>query len=341
MTEAELYERIFGSPMFQRWHWFSYHFERKLRGEAEPFADSIVQAALAADQVMPGYAARTMDTLAAIGGRNRDERDYQQLLQVLAELLVVGHLARRSWPQAAEFVYDATPDSGQKNPELTISTGQHVFGIEVKAPALLDHERLRGTRPLQAPSRTFPLEDLQQLAGGSDRLTLPRDNPLKDFLISAEAKFSPFKAERGNFVGALVVVWDDYVYEPITALEHPASGLFTSNSFALDDDGAPLNFPSVDGVVVVRHLHQFVRAAAERPLADSAEHALDYGSPGGFPPKAYIANPDGKGLPEDLLDALQAVDYRMLPGAEHSPSDLVYWLEPAADKTTDPESPPR
>jgi hypothetical protein len=327
VTQDELYERIFASPMFERWHWFGYHFEKKLRGESEPFAESIVEACLACEAVMPGYAARMIDALTAIGGRNRDRRDYQQLLQVLAELLVVRQLATYPWPYPVKFACDPTPLAGSKNPELTIETPTNLIGVEVKAPALLEHEQLRASREVQAPSRRLSLEELEKLAGGREELTLPRDNPLKDFLISAEAKFEPFTDEHENFVGALVIVWDDHVYEPITALEHPASGLFTPNSFALDDQRQPLTFPSVDGVVLIRHLHQFVNAAGGRPMVDSIQHALDYGRAGEFPPKPYVASPDGVGLPAELLDALQAIDYRKLPGAEHSISDLVFWFD--------------
>jgi hypothetical protein len=100
----------------------------------------------------------------------------------------------------------------------------------------------------------------------------------------------------------------------------------TENSFARDAAGEPLRFPSVDGIVLVRHLHQFANAAAEKPLVDSIGHALDYGRAGDFPPKAYVRNPYGAGLPEDLLDALQASDYRHIPGAEYSATDLVLWM---------------
>lgn len=326
MTEAELYERIFASSMFERWHWFRWHFEKKLRGESDAFAEAIIDACLDCEQAMPGYAARTIDALTATGGRDRDRRDYEQLLQLLAELLVVRQLVTHEWPYDVTFAYDPTPLSGRKNPELTIETPTHLFGVEVKTPALLAHQELRGSRDVQAPSRWMSLEELEKLAGGRDQLTLPRDNPLKDFLDSAEAKFAPFKTEHANFIGALVIVWDDHIYEPITALEHPASGVFTPNSFAQDQSGQALTFSSVDGVVLVRHLHQFVEAAAERPLADSIRHALDYGRAEEFPPKAYVRNPHGTGLPPELLDPLQAIDYKTLPGAEHSPSDLVFWL---------------
>jgi hypothetical protein len=44
----------------------------------------------------------------------------------------------------------------------------------------------------------------------------------------------------------LVVVCDDFIYEPITALVHPISVLLTESSFAKDAIGSPLTFPNVD-----------------------------------------------------------------------------------------------
>jgi hypothetical protein len=45
---------------------------------------------------------------------------------------------------------------------------------------------------------------------------LPRDNPVKDFLLSADAKFAAFKAQHLTFTSALVIVWDDFIQEPRT-----------------------------------------------------------------------------------------------------------------------------
>lgn len=83
---------------------------------------------------------------------------------------------------------------------------------------------------------------------------LPRDNPIKDFLISANEKFRIFKQSNAAFLSTLVIVWDDFIYEPISAISPPQAGLFTENSFAKDDDGNPLKFEYVDCVIITRHL---------------------------------------------------------------------------------------
>jgi hypothetical protein len=55
-------------------------------------------------------------------------------------------------------------------------------------------------------------------------MTLPRDNPVKDFLVSADAKFEHFKETDANFIGVLVIIWDDFIYEPISSLISESAG---------------------------------------------------------------------------------------------------------------------
>ena len=158
-------------------------------------------------------------------------------------------------------------------------------------------------------------------------ITLPRDNPVKDFLISANEKFDVFKAEHELFQGVLAIVWDDHIYEPISSLLNEASGLFTERSFAKDENGNVLHFPNVDAVVLIRHLHQLVRAAGDRPLPDSLKHAMDYGRDGEFPPKAYIPNPHGAGVSEKVQEAFQAYPPSPTMGSEYVPSNVVWWFD--------------
>ncbi len=157
-------------------------------------------------------------------------------------------------------------------------------------------------------------------------MTLPRDNPVKDFLVSDEAKFSPFRIADPEFRSVLVIVWDDHVNEPITALIHPGTGLLTSNSFFKGPDGRPRTFPSVDAVVVVRHLHNFMLIASDREPEDECREALDYGREGGFPPKVIIGNPFAERVPMEVVECLQAYTPSPMMGAEYIPGDLVWWM---------------
>jgi len=326
MTEDDLYRHIYDSAIFKRWHWFRYHFELRLRGWVHPFADSIVRACLDCERRIPGFARAMMDALAAIGGGEKDRRQYEQLMQRLAELLVIRQAVTYPWDFRATFRWEPTAPGSKKNPELIIEGGPCPLGLEVKAPSLLDHIQQRVSNPTQLPSRVFNKQQIDQLPDIGAGWTKPRDNPLKDFLISSEAKFAPFKASDVAFRGLLIVVWDDFVYEPISSLIHPKSGLFTENSFAKDASGQPLRFPSVDAVILVRHFHQFVNAAGDRPLIDQCRGALDYGRDGDFPPKAIIGNPCGSLIPMEFVEAFQAYPPSPEMGAEYVPSDLIWWI---------------
>lgn len=157
-------------------------------------------------------------------------------------------------------------------------------------------------------------------------ITLPRDNPIKDFLHSSNQKFAGFKSGLENFYSVLVIVWDDFIYEPISSLLSSSSGLFTHQSFARDENGCLIKFTHVDGVVIIRHLHQLIRASRELALLDSKRHVLDYGRNREFPPKAFIQNPEGQKVPAKVLEALQAYPPSPMMGAEYMPIDAITWV---------------
>lgn len=94
------------------------------------------------------------------------------------------------------------------------------------------------------------------------KATLPRDNPVKDFLISADEKFRNFKRE-GNFYSVLFIIWDDFIYEPISAFLAKPAGLFLEDSFARDGAGKALRFKNVDAVFLDRQLTQFMNSAGD------------------------------------------------------------------------------
>lgn len=327
LTEEEIYARAFES-IFSDWHWFQYHFEKKMKGLPSPFADDLVEACFDCDAALPGFAARTIDMLVATGGVKKHRPHYEQLLQLLSEILVVRQLVRHQWPAPAAFALEPTAPGSKKNPELTVDLGHTLVAVEVKAPSFLDHRSARATHDAQLVARSGYLQELSNAVGGRDKVLLPRDNPIKDFLISADAKFAPFRSVAPHdFYGVLVIVWDDFVQEPLNALVHPRAGLLTPESFATDSTGQPLPFENVDGVILVRHLHQFVTAAAEQILVDQWPAVFEWGDRTMFPPKPYVPNPRGRPLPDWILDAFEAEDWTALPGAEHSgESDAIFWI---------------
>jgi hypothetical protein len=93
-------------------------------------------------------------------------------------------------------------------------------------------------------------------------VTLPRDNPILDFLHDGERKFAAFK-EEGSTTSLLVVVWDDHIYERISTLVNEGSGLLTPDSFARQTDRTAETFSNVDHVIPIRHMNHFVEGAAD------------------------------------------------------------------------------
>lgn len=291
-----------------------------------PLADAIIQACLDCEARIPGYAEQVIERIAQVGGREKHQPDWEQLLQYLAELHVLRQVLAWPWLEGTRFEAEPRTTKNGKNPELIVRTGDFNLGLEVKAPSLFQHQRARSINHTQIASRFASKDLLSSLIPDTSEITWPRDNPVKDFLVSAEAKFSDFTADAG-FVGILVIVWDDFIYEPLSALAHPSCGLLTENSFAKDASGQPLRFPSVSGVVVIRHLHQLVRACRDESLIDGLIAPFDYGEPGRFPWKAFIDNPAGPAVPDQVLDLLQARKTTYAMGAEYSlRQEYIMWL---------------
>lgn len=154
---------------------------------------------------------------------------------------------------------------------------------------------------------------------------LPRDNPVKDFLISANEKFTAYEELRPDAVRILTVVWDDHVQEVLAALLNPMSGLLTENSFHKDPNGEAVRFPMVDAILLCRYQIQLHALMRDQPLIDNelpfGYHHYE------FPPKALIQNPHGRRFPPELLHPLNATRIDDCLGAEYSPNiDIVMWV---------------
>jgi hypothetical protein len=243
------------------WHWFSYHFSML---PPHAFGRSIVDACADCEKKLPGLGFQFIKDIAAICGKEKHEPHYEQLLQKLAELLVLRKLLTLDWPAGTTFQHEPAVLAAGKRPELRVVSPDRSFLFEVKTPSLLEHIRARRTNAFQVAGRALPMAQVVNLIGNGD-LTLPRDNPVKDFLLDADQKFAQFKAVQAE-TSVLVIVWDDFIYEPITVLKHERCGLLTENSYLKDRTGAAVQFTHVDAVVVVRHLTYLYRATGDQPL---------------------------------------------------------------------------
>jgi len=283
-----------------------------------------VDACTDCEERIPGLGSQFIKDLAGIGGLERHKPHYDQLMQKLAELLVLRQLLMLPWPEGTTFEHEPAAIPNGKRPELRVVTAERAYLFEVKTPSLLEHIENRNRNDLQAPGRALPQNHLQTLAAAGG-LTLPRDNPVKDFLVDSEKKFGQFKAVSEH-TSVLVIVWDDFIYEPITVLTHAQCGLLTPNSYFRDDAGAAVQFPSINAVVLVRHLNYIQDAAADRPLADRA-HALDFGGHDALP-NVLIPLAGGADVPPWIREGLRALPLDApfcQAAAEYHPQDVVFW----------------
>lgn len=298
-------------------HMLCYFAANAARGVVLPFTVGLCRTLAEIDSASPGYAAEMIGRLAGIAGTG--EAQYEAVLQILAEVYVTqGIVAAASHGGVAPQIAHEPGPSGKKNPECEALIAGTWCAIEVKAPKLIEHGRLRSTNPWQVTARV-PRETTKDF-----QLTPPRDNPVKDFLVSAEAKFSVYEGHRANALRLLFIVWDDFCNEPIAALLSPVSGLLTDQSFNRSANDHAITYPHVDGVAVLRHQHQLIRATRCEPLVDGVADALRYRHDG-FPPKAFVPVPGGRVVPGEVLDALNLAPLAACMGAEYIPGEIIMW----------------
>lgn len=320
MTEQELLSTFLDkvSAEYPK-HMFHFFADSAARGILLPFTKGLLRVVGFVESSSLGYAAEMLERIAAIQGIG--ESQYEALLAILAEIYVTGGLLEQADHQAGKplFAHEPGP-KGKKNPEFEVCVSGHWLAIEVKTPRLIQHHRLRSTTTYQVGVR-LPKEVVAPF-----NPMLPRDNPVKDFLVSAEEKFAVYETYRNGALRLLVIVWDDFCNEPIAALTSPVSGLLTEQSFYRDNDNNPVRYPHVDGVIVVRYQHQIIRATQCKPLLDGATEPLLYRHEG-FPPKAFIEVPGGRSVPGKILEALNATPLSACLGAEYQSFEMIKWMD--------------
>lgn len=108
-------------------------------------------------------------------------------------------------------------------------------------------------------------------------------------------------------------------------MANPNSGLLTENSFYKDS-----RFENVDGVIVIRHLHQFFRMLQYGEMVhygqEGVHDAFDYFNPS--VDSIYFQNPLGRRLPSKYLKLFQVSHNLEIANpvvAEYNPTDFVDW----------------
>tara|TARA_R110002051_G_C8759597_1_gene501467 strand:+ start:102 stop:1076 length:975 start_codon:yes stop_codon:yes gene_type:complete len=323
MTKGEVIAKIFDSDIFKKWHFFNYHFNFYSNGLEHPLAKSIIDAIVRVEEKMPTAGLDYLKKIEKINSKEDFTPHYDQLMQVLAELTIVNHTINYKWNNLQKFEYEPKSSTSNKNPELLVTTNDLQIAVEVKSPEFVKKHNQRANNPTQLPSRSDLIKTVN-----TSKTTLPRDNVAKDFLISSNEKFEGFKKDNPSTYCLLVIVWDDFIYEPISAISSPQAGLFTENSFAKSTDGKIMRFENVDCVVITRHLLPIKNGTRDELLPDFSEHPLDYGRDGEFPFKVMISNPNSKmAIPQEMIDCYQTREPGPDLGAEYLPIDIINWLD--------------
>lgn len=323
MTYTEIEQYAIDKISTKQYHLFNYHFDAlNIRMNNHPFSNSIIKSCYLVEQKIFGYAKRFIDKLASI--QQKTIEHYDQLLQHIAELIVVGHLATKL---TSEWIFEEEPtaDGSKKNPEISISNADLTILVEVKSPRYHEYQKKRVETGVQIPTRIGKdFKDIIENVFGTNA-ALPRDNIVKDFLISADEKFKYFKQVDKNVLSVLVIVWDDFIYEPISALKNDFTGLITEKSY-YKKDGEVVHFTNIDNIVLLRNMTQVKRATVDIPVTDGLKHPLDYGEKGKALPKSLLTvntHPE-QNILFDIFECEKQKDLEIF--AEYKPQDTIMWF---------------
>lgn len=308
-----------------RREWLSVHFAA---GAVTAFGARLLEALAVIDARQPGAGIRFVEELAVIRYVPTDDdpaawrAGFEQLVQKLGEILVARTLFEAHWPEGTRFVLEPTnPVTGAK-PEILIDTPAHQWLFEVKCPAFIDYQDRRAANGRQLPVRGL----LGDVPGMRDGTTLPRDNVLKDFLVSAERKFRDFSDKPRT--GLLVVLWDGYIFEITSALSHAEAGLLTAKSWHRHD-GTPVAFDAVEGVIVLNHL-EVIKVAAQEKWEARQDDPFRIETVG-QPPNVWCPNLGRGALDPDIAQLFNAHSLdEVALAADYAPQDFVMWIDPAA-----------
>lgn len=306
-------------------HWLSHHLQQ-FPPENE-FADNLLSALLACENRIPALGFTLIREIAQVKFVRGDPASYEQLIQKLAEVLALRVALDIDWPENTIFSHEPEAPNG-KRPELYIETKNEVFIIEVKCPRLIEHKERRSKDSGQLAARFMPKEQSQEILSSmfGDKATLPKDNQIKDFLVSANEKFISFKSDKPTF-GLLVLIWDNLLYEVISPLTHGVCGLLTENTWFKNSNEEPERFSSVDGVLVLNHfdvLTSSTRGEAKLHRADTFN--LDRRETAYT--NIWCQNSVGKEIPTYFLEAFDATPQDHVEGiiTELSAVEMVMWL---------------
>lgn len=246
---------------------------------------------------------------------------FEQLIQKLAELIVLRSICSVQWIEPFKITIEPTNVSTGKKPDFVVHEAAKKWLFEVKCPAFHAYQDKRRNNAHQLPVRSF-LHEL--FSDAPDGLTLPRDNVVKDFLASADQKFRDFDGDSTSSI--LAIVWDSHIYEATSILKHEHSGLLTDKSW-FAHNGSVIQFASVDHVIVINRLDDLVCAAQEGVSSlDSEPFVL--GGPTSLP-SVWCPNVHADELEQRICEPFDAWPFDGTGvAADYALTDYVMWLKP-------------
>lgn len=303
-------------------HFLDFHF-----GNHNEFAREFIELICVLEDLCPQAGYAIVKRISSL--RGTDRATYDQIVQALCEL-VIGKRFIEAFPADEGFKLHWEPtDMGKANPEFMLEGPKWRVLVEVKCPSLHEYETKNRAAATQLAARLPGVKDALSELNGTEP-ALPLDNKLKDFLVSAERKFSSFREVSVPTYGLLVVCWTERMFEAVSPLSNLGCGLLTSASFYRKDEKA-VQFTHVSGVITTQQQFFLQRALAEyRPSHLVSD--LDYGSywsPNTPVNPVFSPNEFAKRqLPQEIIDALEAVKVGESLDPIGSPMDYVMWLEP-------------
>ena len=323
MNRDKVLQIISDKVLTTDWHFLHYHFSPYKDGYEHFLCASMVDACTRIEAVIEGYTEEFASRLASFSDREMYVPHFEQIVQLLAELFVIQHLALLELPDAI-FAHEPSSTTSDKNPEVGIEVSDKRIFVEVKCREFISHNNNRGEAAVEVPARMDGIKELaESMVNDDETLVYPRDNLVKDFLVSANEKFEGIKKDYHNAISVLVIVWDDFIYEPISSLLNSASGLITENSFYVNGNN-PVVFKYIDAVIVVRQSHHIVRATRNQLPIDGLMNPLNWGKKNSVLPKAYIPVSTTPEIDGYLCDIFQAHHIEELQAiAEYRPQQIV------------------
>lgn len=233
------------------------------------------------------------DKLAA--GKSNYKEDV--LRQVVSEIEIITYFPRILQNFINDLKYEPKFNNN-KNPEIEFVFDNNRYQIEVKSPTFNYRDKISDGDAF-INYRVTP-ERFEEIKSQYEMCHLPQDNKFKDFLESAQGKFSFECADRtSNVYGILVVNWDNFVafnndptFDNLDSIFYNSvSGIFTDNSFIKDDKENPKIFDRVNGVLIYQRT---------MGMYGADDMFVDYR----LYKKYFIQNPYSKNLPEQFVNQI-------------------------------------